>query len=50
MGDDDWHVIIPREGCWDDDEQVSKMLLDKVLTRWADVCDSKDVLGLIASE
>jgi nicotinamidase-related amidase len=43
----DFHIIVPKEGVMDDDEEVNKILLEKVLPRVVDVVDMKDVEELL---
>lgn len=42
----DFHIMIPREGVMDDDEEVNSFLLDKVLPKFVDVVDMQDVKNL----
>jgi nicotinamidase-related amidase len=39
----DFHVIVPREGVMDDDNDVNTFLLERVLPKFVDVVDVKDV-------
>lgn len=43
----DFHIIVPKEGVMDDDEEVNNFLLEKVLPRFVDVVDMKDVEELL---
>ncbi|KAE9368920.1 Isochorismatase hydrolase [Stipitochalara longipes BDJ] len=43
----DFHIIIPKEGVMDDDQDVNDFLLEKVLVKFVDVVDLSDVFELI---
>ena len=43
-GDRDYELLIVRDGCADFDDEVHRVLLDKVLTRQAAIVQSEDVV------
>ncbi|KAH8678373.1 Isochorismatase-like protein [Xylariales sp. PMI_506] len=42
----DYHIICPREGTIDDDDEVNTFLMERVLPKFVDVVDVQDVLKL----
>jgi nicotinamidase-related amidase len=48
----DFHIIVPRGGCWDDDGEVDRLMLGQgqgkggLVGRFADVVEMEDVLKL----
>jgi nicotinamidase-related amidase len=42
----DYHIVIPRQGVMDDEEDVNEFLLERVLGKFVDVVDMNDVKGL----
>jgi len=42
----DFHIVCPREGIMDDDATINAFLLERVLPKFVDVVDMKDVLDL----
>lgn len=42
----DFHIIVPREGVMDDDEEINSFLLQKVLPKFVDVVDLEDLKAL----
>jgi nicotinamidase-related amidase len=42
----DFHVVVPKEGVMDDDNEVNEFLMKKVLPKFVDVVDMEDVLAL----
>lgn len=45
----DYHVVIPRGGVMDDDDEVHEFILDRILPRFVDVVDLKDVQDVLAA-
>jgi nicotinamidase-related amidase len=43
----DFHVIVPREGCWSGEESVHEFIFGNLVGRFADVVGMEDVLGLV---
>jgi nicotinamidase-related amidase len=47
LGSDlDFHIIVPREGVMDDDEDVNEFLLQRVLPKFVDIVGVEDVVKL----
>lgn len=42
----DFHIICVEEGITDDDPEVHRFLMTKVLPKFVDVVQLKDILGL----
>lgn len=42
----DFHIIVPRGGVMDDEEDINEFLLDRVLPKFVDVVEVEDVVGL----
>jgi len=45
----DFHIIVPKEGVWCDDRELEKVVLEKLVPRFADVCAMQDVKELMAA-
>ncbi|KUL92183.1 hypothetical protein ZTR_02543 [Talaromyces verruculosus] len=45
----DYHVIIPRTGVMDDEDDVNNFILQRVLPKFVDIVDMKDVKDLFTS-
>ncbi|RAO68783.1 uncharacterized protein BHQ10_004795 [Talaromyces amestolkiae] len=45
----DYHVIIPRSGVMDDEDDVNDFVLQRILPKFVDIVDMKDVKDLFAS-
>ena len=43
----DFHIIVPRQGVWCDDHSLGETVLEKLVPRFADVCDVADVERLL---
>lgn len=46
----DFHTVVVMEGCMDDDGEVGRFLLERVLSRFVDVVGLEDVLALFEGE
>jgi len=44
----DFHIIVPREGVWCDDNELGTVVLEKLVPRFADVCGLEDVMRLLS--
>jgi nicotinamidase-related amidase len=42
----DFHIVVPREGVMDDDEEVNEFLLERVLPKFVDVVGLEDLKAL----
>ena len=43
----DFHIIVPRDGCWGAEEEVHELVMEKLIGRFADVVGVEDVLRLV---
>ena len=42
----DFHIVCPRQGIIDDDAEVDEFFMTRVLPKFVDVVDMKDILEL----
>jgi len=48
--DNDYHVVVPREAVWDDEQDVNDFILNRLLPKFVDVVSIDDVVKLFKGE